>query len=111
MRVDRELGLRVVIKLGVRVEEATEAGDLGREEHDDDLHLDVELELEDVLARLERLRARRDEHVAVDSEGLERVDQLAELGAPAEHAELVPSVNVNVSMGGCGASTIKKGLT
>ena len=82
MRVDRELGLRVVLELRVRVEEAAEARDLGREEHDDDLHLDVEVELQDVLARLERLRARRDEHVPLEAEHLERVDELRELGAP-----------------------------
>lgn len=67
---------------------ARDRTDLRGEEHHDDLHLDVEVQLEDVLARLERLRARRHEHVPVEAEVLERVDQLAELRAPREHAEL-----------------------
>ena len=57
MRVNGELGLRIVLELGVCVQEAAQPGDLGGEVHDDDLHLDVEVELEDVFARLESLRA------------------------------------------------------
>ena len=86
--VQRELGLGVIVPLPVRVEEAAQPRDLRGEVHHDDLHLDVQVQPEDLLARLERLRARGDEHVALEAKLLEGVDQLAELGAPREHAEL-----------------------
>ena len=54
----------------------------------DDLHLDIELQLQDVLARLQRRLARRDEHVPNNPEPLQLVDHLAELCAPCEHAQL-----------------------
>jgi len=87
-RIEGECGLGVVVPDAVGVEEAAETGDLGREMDDDDLHLDIELETQNLLAGVERLRARRDEHVALKTEHLERVDHLAKLGAPREHAEL-----------------------
>ena len=54
----------------------------------DNLHLDVEVQLEDLFARAQRLRPRRHEHAPVDAERLDGVDHLAEFGAPPQHAEL-----------------------
>lgn len=78
-----EVSLRVIVVCSLRVEEASQSGDLGGEEHEDDLHLDVEVQSEDFHAGFERLFARGDEHVAIEAELLEVVDELAELGAPA----------------------------
>lgn len=78
MRVNGELGLRIVLELGVCVQEAAQPGDLGGEVHDDDLHLDIEIQSQDLFASLQCLCACRDEHVAFETEGLDRVDHLAE---------------------------------
>ena len=86
--VQGELRLRVVIPLPVRVEKTAQPRDLRREEHHDDLHLDVKVQPQDLLARLEGLRACGDEHVPLKAELLEGVDHLAELGGPREDAEL-----------------------
>jgi len=87
-KVDRRIVL--VQLLRVRVEEAAQARDHGREMNDDDLHLDVRnhIEVEDLLARTERGGARRDEHVALEPEVLDRGDHLVELCAPREDAQL-----------------------
>ncbi len=86
--VQGELGFGVVVPLPVRVEETPQPRDLRGEEHHYDLHLDAEVQPEDLLARLEGLRSRRDEHVALEAELLEGVDHLAELRGPREDAEL-----------------------
>lgn len=52
------------------------------------MHLDIKPQSQDIGAGLKGLRASGDKHVAVEGEGFEVVDQLAEFGTPAQDAEL-----------------------
>jgi hypothetical protein len=88
MGIKREMRVWVVLPHVFGIEETPEPRDLGREVNHDDLHLDIEPQLQDVLARLERRLPRRDEHVPRNPEPLQFVDHLAELCAPREHAQL-----------------------
>jgi len=82
-RLDRELRYWVVVPLPFTIQEASKPRNLGGEIHNDDLHVYLKFKPQDLLARLKRLLARGDEHVALKSELLDAVDQLAELGTPA----------------------------
>ncbi len=84
--IKRELRFGVVIPHVFCVEETPHPRDLRREVYHDDLHLDVQLQPQDVLARLERRLARRHKHVSGNTETFYLIDHLAELGAPCEHA-------------------------
>jgi hypothetical protein len=88
MGIKRELRLWVVLPHVFSIEETPQPRDLRRQVYHDDLHLDVELQLQDLLARPERRLARRDEHVPRYTEPLQLVDHLAELGAPRKDAQL-----------------------
>lgn len=81
--IDREVRLGIIVKVLLAIQEASQTRDLRAKVHHDNLHADVELESEDIAAGPECLLARRDEHVPVEAELLEVVDELAELGAPA----------------------------
>jgi hypothetical protein len=70
------------------IEKTPKPRDLRVEMDHDDLHLDFELQSQDLLARFQRRLSRRDEHVARNSEPLQLVDHLSELCAPCEHAQL-----------------------
>ena len=86
--IKRELRFRVVLPHVFCIEETPQPRDLRRQVYHDDLHLDVQLQPEDLLARSEGCLARRHEHVPGDAEPLQLIDHLAELGAPREHAQL-----------------------
>ena len=86
--INREIRLWIVIPVAVGTEKTPQPRDLRRQVQHDDLHLDIELQPQDLLARLQRCLARRDEHVPGDSEPLQLVDHLAKFRAPREHAEL-----------------------
>ena len=64
----------IVVEDRVAVEETSQSSHLGRHVHDDDLHLDVKLELEDVDAGLECLHPGGYEHVPAEAEVPECVD-------------------------------------
>lgn len=81
-RRQRELGRGVIVPLAFTIKETTQSRDLRREEHQDDLHLDIELELEDFFACPQRLRACRHEHVSPEPEYFQTVDHLSEFGTP-----------------------------
>ena len=83
-----ELRLWVVLPHVFSIEETPQPRDLRRQVYHDDLHLDVQLQSQDLLARLERRLARRDEHVPGDTKPLQLIDHLAELGTPRKHAQL-----------------------
>jgi hypothetical protein len=87
--IKRELRLWVVLPHVFSIEETPQPRDLRRQVYHDDLHLDVELQPQDLLARLERRLARRDEHIPGDTEPLQLIDHLSELGAPCKDAQLV----------------------
>ena len=86
--IEWERSLRVVSPRVFSIEETPQPRDLRRQVYHDDLHLYVQLQPQDLLARLERRLARRDEHVPGDAEPLQFIDHLAELGAPRKHAQL-----------------------
>ena len=88
MGIKREMRFWVVLPHVFGIEETPKPRDLRGEMDHDDLHLDVELQSQDLLARSQRCLSRRDEHVARDPEPLQLVDHLAELCAPCEHAQL-----------------------
>jgi hypothetical protein len=70
------------------IKETPKPRDLRGEMDHDDLHLDIELQSQDLLASFQRRLSRRDEHVARNTEPFKLVDHLAELCAPSEHAQL-----------------------
>jgi hypothetical protein len=86
--IEREMRFWVVLPHVFGIEETPKPRDLRGEMDHDDLHLDVELQSQDLLARLQRRLSRGDEHVARNPEPLQLVDHLAELCAPCEHAQL-----------------------
>ena len=88
MGIKREMRFWVVLPHVFGIEETPKPRDLRREMDHDDLHLDIELQSQDLLARFQRRLSRRDEHVARDPEPLQLVDHLAELCAPCEDAQL-----------------------
>ena len=90
--IERELRLRVVLPHVFSIEETPEPCDLRRQVYHDDLHLDVELQPQDLLACPERRLARRDEHVPGDTEPLQLIDHLGEFGAPRQHAQLTLTI-------------------
>ena len=79
---------RIIIPLPLAVQEPSQPLHLRGEIHNDDLHLDLKIELENIRACCEGLRPRGDEHVSFEAELLKRIDQLAEFSAPSQHPEL-----------------------
>ena len=79
---------RIIIPLPLPVQKPSQPLHLRGEIHDDDLHLDVQMELENLRAGLEGLYPRADEHVSFEAELLERIDHLAEFRTPGQHSKL-----------------------
>jgi hypothetical protein len=86
--VQRKRRLRVIVPGLFHVEEPAQSCNLRRQVHHDDLHPDVELELEQVLTRLQRLVTRRHKHVACESQFFQAIYQLAKFRAPSEDSKL-----------------------
>lgn len=98
IRVNREGRFRIVIPLVVAIKEPTQPDDLVAQIEHNNLHVDLKIvleQLQDLLARPESLCASRDEHVALKAEGLQRIDHLAEFGAPCEDTQLTARQSVN----------------
>lgn len=79
---------RIVIPLALSVQEPSQPLHLRGEIHDDDLHLDFKVQLEDLRACLEGLYPCGDEHVPFETELLQRIDHLAEFSTPSQNAKL-----------------------
>lgn len=88
LRWEGERDDRVIVPLPLAVQEPSQPLYLRGEIHNNDLHLDIEMELENLRARLEGLCPRGDEHVPFNAELLECIDHLAELRAPGQYPEL-----------------------
>jgi hypothetical protein len=64
--------------------------------HDNDLHADIHLEMEDLLTGLQCLCPRVYKHVALPSERFKVIDEIAEFRAPAEDTELMAATRLSV---------------
>lgn len=84
----RERRLGIILPLTIVIQETSQPGDLRGQIHNDDLHLDLEVQPENFFACLQRLRPRRHEHIPVKTEDLQSVDELAEFGAPGKDTKL-----------------------
>ena len=84
----RERRLGIILPLTIVIQETSQPGDLRGQIHNDDLHLNLEIQSEDFFACLQRLRPRRYEHIPLKTEDLQSVDELAEFGAPGEDTKL-----------------------
>ena len=88
LRGEGECDNWIIFPLSISVQEPPQPLDLRGKIHNDYLHPDFEVELEDLCACFESLCPRSDKHVPFEAELLKRVDQLAEFGTPSQHSKL-----------------------
>lgn len=84
----REGDDRIIIPLPLAVQESSQPLHLRGEIHNDNLHLNVQVELKNLRARRKGLHPCGDKHVSLKPELLECIDHLAKFCAPGQHSKL-----------------------